>query len=184
LACDDTIDLGLFFQRNQESDLIGYTDIGYLFDPQNGRSQTWFMFLHERIAISWKSAKQILIATSTNHLEIIILYEISREYAWLCKVINLIQTSCGIGALESSTIIYEDIAACVAQMQTWYIKTNYTKYISSKLFYPHELQEHEKISILQTKYCDNLADLFTKSLSLAIFDKYIKDIGTRRLKNL
>jgi hypothetical protein len=55
---------------------------------------------------------------STNHLEIIILYEISREYAWLCKVIDLIQTSCGIGALESSTIIYEDIATCVAQMQT------------------------------------------------------------------
>jgi hypothetical protein len=37
---NDTIYLGLFFQRNQESDLIGYVDAGYLFDPQNGRSQT------------------------------------------------------------------------------------------------------------------------------------------------
>jgi hypothetical protein len=33
-----TIDLGLFFWRNQESDLIGYADAGYLSDPQNGRS--------------------------------------------------------------------------------------------------------------------------------------------------
>jgi hypothetical protein len=40
-------------------------------------------------------------------------------------VINHIETSCGICALESPTIIFEDNAACVAQMQTGYIKTNY-----------------------------------------------------------
>jgi hypothetical protein len=74
-------------------------------------------------------------------------------------VINHIETLCGIGALESSTIIYEDNDVCVAQMKTGYIKTNYMKHISLKLFYPHELQEHEKNSILQTKSCDNLADL-------------------------
>jgi hypothetical protein len=32
------------------------------------------------------------------------------------RVINHIETSCGISALESPTIIYEDNAACVAQM--------------------------------------------------------------------
>jgi hypothetical protein len=69
-------------------------------------------------------------------------------------------------------------------MQTGYIKTNYMKHISSKLFYPHELQEHGKISILQTKSCDDLVDLFTKSLPLAVFDKCVKDIDTRRIKDL
>jgi hypothetical protein len=42
--------------------------------------------------------------------------------------------------VKSPTIIYEDNIACVAQMQTRYIKTNYIKYISPKLFYPHELR--------------------------------------------
>jgi hypothetical protein len=65
-----------------------------------------------------------------------------------------------------------------------YIKTNYIKYIFPKLFYPHELQECEEISILQIKSCDNLASLFTKSLPLTIFDKCVKDIGMRRLKDL
>jgi hypothetical protein len=55
-----------------------------------------------------------------------------------------------------------------------YIKTNYTKHISLKLFYPHEFQENGKISILQIKYCDNHANLFTKSLHLSIFDKCVK----------
>jgi hypothetical protein len=44
--------LDLFFQRNQKSDLIEYVDASYLSDPQNDRSQTTFMFLHRRTAIS------------------------------------------------------------------------------------------------------------------------------------
>jgi hypothetical protein len=76
------------------------------------------VFLHEETAISWKSVKQTLIATSINHSEIIVLYETSRECVWLRRVINHIETSCGIGALESPTIIYKDNVTCVAQMQT------------------------------------------------------------------
>jgi hypothetical protein len=75
-------------------------------------------------------------------------------------------------------------AAYIAQMQTGYIKTNYIKHISPKLFYPHELQEGGKISILQIKSCGNLADLFMKSLPLATFDKCVKGIGMPRLKKL
>jgi hypothetical protein len=54
-------------------------------------------------------------------------------------VINHIQSSCGIHSIESPTIIYEDNATCVAQMQQGYIKSNVTKHISPKLFYPHQL---------------------------------------------
>jgi hypothetical protein len=92
-------------------------------------------------------------------------------------MIDHIRKSCGLGTIESPTIIYEDNAACVTQIQTRYIKTNYTKHISPKLFYPHELQEGGEISILQIKSCNNLADLFTKSLPLATFDKCVKGIG-------
>jgi hypothetical protein len=63
-------------------------------------------------------------------------------------MIDHIQKSCEIGVIESPTIIYKDNAACVIQMQTRYIKTNYIKHISPKLFYPHELQEGGLISIL------------------------------------
>jgi hypothetical protein len=142
------------------------------------------VFLHGGITIYWKSCKQTFIAISTNHSKIIALYEISCECVWLRRMIDHVQKSCGIGTIESPTIIYEDNVACVAQMQMGYIKTNYTKHISLKLFYPHELQESGEISILQIKSHDNLADLFTKSLSLTTFDKNVKGIGMRRLKDL
>jgi hypothetical protein len=99
-------------------------------------------------------------------------------------MIDHIQKSCGIGAIESSIIIYKNNAGCVTQIQMGYIKTNYTKHISSKLFYLHELQEGGEINILQIKSCDNLTDLFTKSLPLITFDKYVKDIDMCRLKDL
>jgi hypothetical protein len=85
-----------------------------MFDPQNDILQTCFVFLYRGTTISWKSAKQILITTPTNHSKIITLYEASRECTWLRIVINHVETSCGICALESSTIIYEDNADCVA----------------------------------------------------------------------
>jgi hypothetical protein len=51
-----------------------------------------------------------------NHLEIIVLYEASRECVWLHRMIDHIQKSCEICAIESPIIIYEDNIACVTQM--------------------------------------------------------------------
>ena len=69
-------------------------------------------------------------------------------------------------------------------MDTGYIKSNMTKHISPKLFYPHELKQMGEIDILQTKSCDNLADLFTKSLPTSSFHKCVQGIGIRRLRDL
>ena len=69
-------------------------------------------------------------------------------------------------------------------MQTGYIKSNVAKDIAPKLFYPHKLQESGKINILQITACDNLAELFTKSLPTSMFQKFLHKIGMRRLRNL
>jgi hypothetical protein len=53
---------------------------------------------------------------STNHSEIIALYEAACEFALLRRVINQIQVSCGIEHIRPPIIIYEDNAAYVAQM--------------------------------------------------------------------
>jgi hypothetical protein len=76
-----TRDFGLFYKRGQDSTLIGYTYASYLSDPHNARSQTCFVYLYGGTTISWKSTKQTLVATSTNHSEIIALYEASKECA-------------------------------------------------------------------------------------------------------
>ena len=69
-------------------------------------------------------------------------------------------------------------------MECGYIKSNMTKHIIPKLFYPHELQKNGEIEISQTKSYDNLADLFAKSLRYSTFHKCVEGIGMRRFSDL
>ncbi|XP_074369756.1 uncharacterized protein LOC141711251 [Apium graveolens] len=176
---------GLFFPKNSTSQLIGYADAGYLSDPHFGKSQTGYVFTYCDAAISWKSTKQTTVATSTNHSELIAIHEASRECVWLRSIIKNIQESCGLPDItRSPTVMFEDNTACIDQLREGYIKGDRTKHISPKFFYTHELQKNGEIDIQQIRSCDNLADLFTKSLPNSTFGKLRHNIGMRRLKDL
>uniref|UniRef100_A0A2N9I5S5 Reverse transcriptase Ty1/copia-type domain-containing protein n=1 Tax=Fagus sylvatica TaxID=28930 RepID=A0A2N9I5S5_FAGSY len=70
-----TTDMGLFYPNKSNPQLIGYADAGYLSDPHKGRSQTGYLFTCGNTAISWRSVKQTISATSSNHSEIIAIHE-------------------------------------------------------------------------------------------------------------
>ena len=82
------------------------------------------------------------------------------------------------------TVLYEDNASCVAQMNSGYVKGTMTKHISPKFFYPHELQKNGEITIEKVCSSDNLAVLFTKSLLTSTYEKYVHNIDIRRLGRL
>ena len=69
-------------------------------------------------------------------------------------------------------------------MQSGYVKSNLTKHINPKFFYAHELQKMNEVRILHTKSCDNLADLFTKSLPASSFERCVRGIGMMRLREM
>ena len=77
------------------------------------------------------------------------------------------------------TIVYEDNAACIAQMKEGYIKGDKTKHISPKLFFMHDLQQNGNINVQQIRSSDNLAYLFIKSLPTSTFKKLVYKIGMR-----
>ena len=165
--------------------LVGYSDADYISDPHNVKSQTGYVFLCGGNAISWRSIKQTMVTTSSNHLEMIALYEASRECVWLRPVVQHIRGSCGIAINDISPIVfYEDNAACVTQMSNGYVKESLTKHIAPKFFYPHELQKNGVIIIKKVRSSDNLVDLFTKSLPTSTFEKYVYGIGMHRLGRL
>ncbi|XP_070011386.1 secreted RxLR effector protein 161-like [Nicotiana sylvestris] len=75
-----TTDIGLFYGNNCSHDLVGYAAAGYLSDPHKARSKTSYVFTCGSTAISWRSTKQSIMATSSNHAEIITIHEASREF--------------------------------------------------------------------------------------------------------
>jgi hypothetical protein len=180
-----TTDMRLFYSRGSNSQLVGYADAGFLSDPRKGRSQTGYLFTCENTAISWRSIKQTLVATSSNHSKIIVIYEASRECLWLRSLIQHIRKKCGLSTIKDSpTILYEDNAACITQIRGGYIKGDRTKHISPKFFYTHELQKSAEIDVKQIQSSDNLSDLFIKTLPTTTFKKLVNNIGMRRLKDL
>ena len=59
--------MGLFYSKESKLQLFGYTDAGYLSDPHKAKSQTRYVFNCNETAISWRSFKQTMVATSSNH---------------------------------------------------------------------------------------------------------------------
>ena len=58
--------------------MIGYAEASYLSDPHKVRSQTGYVFTCVGTTISWRSQKQTLVVTCSNHAEVIELQEASR----------------------------------------------------------------------------------------------------------
>ena len=62
-----TTSMSLFYSRESNQQLLGYVDVGYLLDPYKGKSQTWYVFNYNGTIISWRSIKQTMVVTSSNH---------------------------------------------------------------------------------------------------------------------
>jgi len=71
--------MGLFYQNDSKSYIMGYSDAGYLSDPHNGRSEIGYLFTCGGITNSWWSMKQTITTTSLSHAEMLALHEVSRE---------------------------------------------------------------------------------------------------------
>ena len=131
-----TKDIGLFYKVGEDSNIKGYVDAGYLSDPHKEKSQTCYVYLRQGTTISWKSMKHSLTTTSPNRSKIIALHKASRECVWVRLVDGFIKGSCGFPNVSKSlTMIYEDNAACIAQIKAGYIKEDCIKYIFPKFFF-------------------------------------------------
>ncbi|TQE00655.1 hypothetical protein C1H46_013704 [Malus baccata] len=118
--------------------------------------------------------KQMLVATSSNHSEIIDLHEASRECSWLRSMIHHIWNSCGLPSkIDIQTVIHEDNATCIAQMKEGFIKGDKTKHIFPRFFSARKLHKAKVIEVRQIRSNENLADLFTKSLPKCTFQKLV-----------
>jgi hypothetical protein len=113
-----THDIELFYQNAKKSKLVGYADVGYLIDPHKTRSQSRYVFIYGGTVISWRSTKQTLTTITSNHAELLSLYDAGRKCVWLRSMIQHIQEECGMESIRRSlTMLYEDNAACITQIK-------------------------------------------------------------------
>ncbi|GKF35918.1 hypothetical protein Tco_0112676, partial [Tanacetum coccineum] len=62
-----------------------YTDVGYLTNADDLKSQTEYVFVLNGGVVDWKSDKQSIFATSSAEAEYIAAYDASKEAVWTTR---------------------------------------------------------------------------------------------------
>ena len=78
-----TKDYKLIYQRSNNLEVVGYSNSYFSGCVYSHRSTSGYIFMMANGAISWRSAKQSLVATSTMEAEFISLFEATSQGIWL-----------------------------------------------------------------------------------------------------
>ena len=133
----------LLYTKKDNVYLFSHADADYLSDTHKVWSQMGYLFTYGGTIISWGSRKQSIIATSSNHVEIIVIHGTRRECVWLRSLKHFIKKRCGLKSnVKVPTVLFEDSVACIAQLRGSFIKRDRAKHFFPKLFFTHDLQNN------------------------------------------
>ena len=181
-----TRDKGLIFTPSQSLKLDCYVDADfaglYNFkdeqDPHCVRSCTGFVIFLGGCPIVWKSSLQKEIACSTMESEYIACSTACRELLPLMDLVQEVSDAVGLPSDEASNIfstIWEDnIGALTLAHLELPRMTPRSKYIAVKYHWFREHVASGKFRVLKVDTLDQIGDIFTKGLGIALFEKLRK----------
>nr|KYP31272.1 Retrovirus-related Pol polyprotein from transposon TNT 1-94 [Cajanus cajan] len=133
-----TKDHMLTYKKSDQLQVIGYSDSDFAGCPDDRKSTSSFVFMMAGGAISWKSVKQTLTATSTMEAEYVACYEATCQAVWLK---NLISSFHIVESISRPLVIYWDNTAAVHFSQN---NRNFTrsKHFDIKFLFVREKSIH------------------------------------------
>ena len=78
-----TKDYMLMYRRSDILEVVGYSNSGFTSCTDSRKSTSGYVFMLANGAISWRSAKQSLITTSTVEAEFVSYFEVTSQGIWL-----------------------------------------------------------------------------------------------------
>jgi len=78
--------LMLTYRRSDSLHIERYSDLDFAEDVDDRKSTLGYVFTLVGGAISWKSSKQTITASSTMYVEFVACYEATRQVNWLKKL--------------------------------------------------------------------------------------------------
>ncbi|RVW49821.1 Retrovirus-related Pol polyprotein from transposon TNT 1-94 [Vitis vinifera] len=91
-----TKDYMLTYRRSSHLEIVGYSDSDFAGCLDSRRSTSGYIFMLAGGAVSWKSVKQTLVASSTMEAEFIACYEASNHGIWLRNFVTQLRIVDGI----------------------------------------------------------------------------------------
>lgn len=165
-----TTELGLWYPRESDFNLFGYSDADFAGCKIDRKSTTGScQFLGDRL-VSWFSKKQKSISTSTAEAEYIAAGSCCAQILWMKNQLL------DYGLNYSKIPIYCDNQSAIA-MTGNPVQHSLTKHISIRY---HFIREHVMSGTVEMHFVptdQQLADIFTKPLNEATFSKLVNELG-------
>jgi len=144
----ETKDYKLTYKRYDHLEVVKYSDSDFAGCADSRKSTLGYVFLLAEEAISWRSVKQSLVATSTTEAEFVSYFEATSQASWLRSFISGLQI---VDSISKPLKIYCDNSIVVflvtnnkseseSESHSRYIDIKYLKlreHVSSKLSIDH-----------------------------------------------
>ena len=124
-------------------------------------------------AVSWKSVKQILTASSTMEAEYVACYEATCHAIWLRNFISALEV---VHSISIPLKLFYDNSATISFSKNT-ISTYRSKHIDMKFFFLKEKVVESLISVKHTPTTSMLANLLNKGLPICVFQEHVTRMG-------
>lgn len=152
--------------------LIGYSDASYA-QTKSRKSTSGYTFKWNGGAITWRSKRQPIVATSSMEAEYIALASAVKEALWIRKLVQEFRVS------QAPIAILEDNQACI-RFSHDQNHNDRTKHIDVRYLFIKDRIELDQVKITYCPTNEMIADLMTKPLGPIQFNHLVRLLGVRK----
>nr|GEU54912.1 hypothetical protein [Tanacetum cinerariifolium] len=136
-------------------------------------NRTGYVFVLNGGDVDWKSAKQIIFATSSAEAEYIAAFDASKEAVWVRKFISRLGV---VPTIEEPISMYCDNTISIDIANESGI-TKGARHLRAKVHYLRKVIEYGDVKLEKVHTDDNLANPFTKALAFLKHSEHTRNIG-------
>ena len=160
--------------------MTGYTDSDFQADKDSRKSTSGCVFTLNGGSVVWRSVKQSCIADSTMEAEYVAASEAAKEAVWLRKFLIDLEV---VPEADEPMILYCDNSGAVANSKEPRSHKR-SKHIERKYHLIRDIVERGDVSVQKISTHDNIADPFTKTLSIRVFEGHLEGLGIKDCTSL
>ena len=154
-----TRDYGIMYDGKLGTKVVGYSDSDYAGCPSQRKSTSGYVFLLAGGAISWKSKKQSIVATSSCEAEYVASCMAAKEAIWLSRLVADLRQQV---KPDTVTILVDNNGAKDLALNA--TVNERTKHIDIQYHFVRQCNQDGKIKLQRCDTTDQLADPLTKPL--------------------
>lgn len=168
-----TKDFRLTYRHSDHLEMIGYTDSDWAGCEDTRKSTSGYIFLLAGGAVSWRSMKQTIVASSTMEAEFIGCYEASSQASWLRNFVSGLTFT---DLVSRPLLIYCDNTSAVAFANN-NSSGSRSKHIDIKFRKAKDRVRDHVVIFEHIRTESMLADPLTKGINVATFKDHVKNMG-------